>query len=53
MIEHAGDSLRVTAPMVIVNARTQLEAGRLVLRARMLPAECSIFQRSPKWIPRP
>ncbi len=33
MIEHAGDSLRVTAPMVIVNARSLLEAGRNCLRS--------------------
>lgn len=33
MIEHADGSLRVTAPMVIVNARSLLEAGRHCLRS--------------------
>jgi phospholipid transport system transporter-binding protein len=42
MIEQAEGGLRVIAPMVIANARTLLEAGRLVLRARMLPTELDL-----------
>ena len=33
MIEQAGDRLRVTAPMVIANARALLEAGQRTLRS--------------------
>jgi len=36
MIEHAGNGLRVTAPMLIVNARSLLEAGRHYLRSGRL-----------------
>ncbi len=42
MIEQAEGGLRVIAPMVIANARTQLEAGRLVLRARTSPMEIDL-----------
>lgn len=42
MIEHTGESLRVTVPMVIANASALLEAGRSFLQADLPEGELFI-----------